>query len=132
MRAAEDDTPYIRGFLQDDSLPVAANDAAGAQIVAEAAKFILDNDGVLHRKVKEASYIDFQFLGDLMQQMCDHDGHLLYQGLANISESGAWWPTMVKDAQQLISACSNCQIYQRQQASRERENADIVTDSFIQ
>ena len=135
LRAIEDYIPYIRYFLQSHSIPVDASGAARAQIIADADKFILDDDGVLYRKVKEgimAPYIDFQFRGDLMQKMHNQYGHLSYQSLANILESRAWWPTMVKDIYQFIAACPNCQMQQRQHPSQERENVKIITDPFIQ
>ena len=135
LRATEDYIPYIRYFLQSHSIPVDASGAARAQIIADADKFILDDDGVLYRKVKEgimAPYIDFQFRGDLMQKMHNQYGHLSYQSLANILESRAWWPTMVKDIYQFIAACPNCQMQQRQHPSQERENVKIITDPFIQ
>ena len=99
LRTAEDHIPYVRHFLQDHSIPVDASESVRTQIIADAAKFVLD-DGVLHRKVKEgiiAPYIDFQFRGDLMQKMHEQYGHLSYQSLANILESRAWWPTIEKD-----------------------------------
>ena len=135
LRVAEDYIPYIRYFLQDHSIPVDASDATRAQIIADAAKFVLEDGGVLHRKVKEgitAPYIEFPFRGDLMQKMHEQYGHLSYQSLENILESRAWWPTMEKDIRHFISACPNCQIQQRQHPSQERETAQMVTDPFIQ
>ena len=82
--------PYICYFLQDHSISVEADEATYPQIIADATKFVLDDGGVLHRKVNERiteSYIDFQFRGDLIQKMHGQYGHLLYQNLANILES---------------------------------------------
>jgi Integrase zinc binding domain len=136
IQNAEEYVPYIRQFLQDHSISEDASDSNRAQIIAEAAKFVL-KDGVLHRKVKEgegitAPYIDFQFRRDLMQKMHDQYGHLSLQGLANVLESRAWWPTMERDLSRYIAACPNCQIQQRQRISQEREEMQVVTDQFIQ
>src|SRR5213078_3486750 len=40
--------------------------------------------------------------------------------------------TMEKNIKHFIRACSNCQIQQRQHVSQEREEMQVVTDSFIQ
>ncbi|TMI79079.1 MAG: DDE-type integrase/transposase/recombinase, partial [Bacteroidetes bacterium] len=134
LQTADDYVPYVRQFLETKAFPTDANATERAQIVAEVSKFVHD-DGVLFRKVKEgiiAPYIDFQFRGDLMQKMHDQYGHLSYVNLINILESRAWWPEMEKDIKQFIAACPNCQIHQRQHASQEREQAQLVTDPFIQ
>jgi len=109
----DDYIPSLRQFLDDRSFPSDASQAVTAQIVAEAGEFLFQ-DGVLHRKGITAPYLEFDFRGDLMQKMHDQYGHLLYPGLANVLESRAWWPTIEKDIRQLIVACPNCQIQQRQ------------------
>jgi hypothetical protein len=67
-----------------------------------------------------------------MQKMHEQYGHLSYQGLANVLESRAWWPTMEKDVRAFIAACPNCQIQQRQRVTQERESNELISDPFIQ
>ena len=59
----------------------------------DADRYILDEDDVLHRKIREgvtAPFIEFELRGDLMQKMHAEYGHLSPQSLANVLESRAW------------------------------------------
>ena len=56
-----------------------------------------------------------------MQKMHDQYGHLSYANLVNVLESLVWRPTIEKDLRQFVAAYPNCQIYQRQHVSQERE-----------
>ena len=80
---------YIHQFLQDQSFSKDASELNKTQIIAEVSRFVLE-DEVLFRKMKKeimASYIEFQFRGDLMQKMHDQYEHLSYTNLVNVLES---------------------------------------------
>jgi hypothetical protein len=133
-RMRNDYIPYVREFLETGRISEEANETARSLVIAEVANFMME-DGVLHRKVKEGMrvpFVEFEFRGDLMQKMHDQYGHLSYQGLANVLESRAWWPTMERDVREFIAACPNCQTQQRQRVTQEREPNELLTNPFIQ
>ena len=81
--------PYINQFLQDQSFSIEANEVNRTQIIAEVINFASE-DEILFRKMKKgimASYIDFQFRGNLMQRMHDQYEYLSYANLVNVLES---------------------------------------------
>jgi hypothetical protein len=131
---------HIRRFLSEGIVPTGEKDKE--DLIREADKFLFDNaskgffsEGVLLRKIREgviASYIEFEFRGDLMQKIHDQYGHLGYQSLQNVYESRAWWPSMARDLKAFIATCPNCQIQQRQRKSQEKEEHQIVSNEFIQ
>ena len=46
-----------------------------------------------------------------MKKMHCQFGYLTFETLKNVVESRAWWPSMDRDVEKLVEACSNCQTH---------------------
>ena len=122
----EDYMPYINQFLQDQSFSIEANEVNRTQIIAEVVNFASE-DEILFRKMKKgimASYIDFQFRGNLMQRMCTISMSICHMQILSMywnheHDDPAWRRIYVNSSQHVpIIKFINASIYHKKKNMR--------------
>lgn len=97
-------------------------------------KFTPIDDKLYYKEDEEtrSPYIPVIFRADLIEELHRGYGHLGYPGILGIVKTRGWWHDRVKDLQNFVRMCPECQIAQRSQPNLEREFPQTLTKANLQ